>query len=101
MSAGGPHSLDSDSELAAPSRLSLLLERRCLLPSCGRRKRPGLRPPVLGLLEGLLLLLREGADLRLEAGEAAGGGTLLKARFTTELRAAGVDTVNGSDKTFD
>lgn len=75
-STGAPHSLDSDSELAAPSRLSLLLERRCLLPSCGRRKRPGLRPPVLGLLEGLLFRLREGADLRLEAGEAAGRNTV-------------------------
>lgn len=60
--------------LAAPSKFSLLLERRCLLPSWGRRSRPGLRPPllVLGLLEGLLVRLREGADFLLEAGEAVG-----------------------------
>lgn len=64
----------SASGLAAPSRFSLLLESRCLLPSWGRRRRPGLRPPlpVFGLLEGLLVRLREGADFLLEAGEAVG-----------------------------
>ena len=70
----GAPSRGSASELAAPSRLSLLLERRCLLPSWGRRSRPGLRPPlpVFGLPEGLLVRLREGADFLLEAGEAVG-----------------------------
>lgn len=62
----------SPSELAAPSRFSLLLDSRCLVLSWGRRSRPGLRPPlpILGLLEGLLVLLREGADFLLEAGDA-------------------------------
>lgn len=64
----------SASGLAAPSRLSLLLERRCRLPSWGRRSRPGLRPPLplFGLPEGLLVRLREGADFLLGAGEAVG-----------------------------
>ncbi len=72
--ACGAPSRGSASGLAAPSRFSLLLERRCLLPSWGRRSRPGLRPPlpVFGLPEGLLVLLREGADFLLEAGEAVG-----------------------------
>lgn len=63
---------DSHSELAAPSRFSLLLESRCLLLSWGRRSRPGLRPPlpIFGLPEGLLVRLREGADFLLEAGDA-------------------------------
>lgn len=74
VSACAALSRGSASALAAPSRFSLLLERRCLLPSCGRRSRPGLRPPlpVLGLPEGLLVRLREGADFLLEAGEAVG-----------------------------
>lgn len=60
------------SALAAPSRFSLLLESLCLLPSWGRHSRPGPWPPlpILGLLEGLLLRLREGADFLLQAGEA-------------------------------
>lgn len=72
VSASCAKSLGSASGLAAPSRFSLLLERRCLLPSWGRRSRPGLRPPlpVFGLPEGLLVRLREGADFLLEAGEA-------------------------------
>lgn len=67
----------SASGLAAPSRFSLLLESQCLLPSWGRHSRPGLRPPlpVFGLLEGLLVRLREGADFLLEAGEAVGETT--------------------------
>lgn len=71
-SACGVLSRGSASGLIAASRFSLLLERRCLLPSWGRRRRPGLRPPlpVFGLLEGLLVRLREGADFLLEAGEA-------------------------------
>lgn len=74
VSACGVPSRGSASGLAAPSRFSLLLERRCLLLSWGRRSRPGLRPPlpVFGLLEGLLVRLREGADFLLEAGEAVG-----------------------------
>lgn len=74
VSACGTPSRGSVSVLAAPSRFSLLLERRCLLPSWGRRSRPGLRPPlpVFGLPEGLLVRLREGADFLLEAGEAVG-----------------------------
>lgn len=72
VSACGAPSRGSASGFAAPSRFSLLLERRCLLPSCGRRSRPCLRPPlpVFGLQEGLLVRLREGADFLLEAGEA-------------------------------
>lgn len=71
----------STSGLAAPSRFSLLLESRCLLPSWGRRSRPGLRPPLLvfGLPEGLLVRLREGADFLLDAGEAVGETTGLNA----------------------
>lgn len=71
-SACGALSRASASGLAAASRFSLLLERRCLLPSWGRRRRPALRPPlpVFGLLDGLLARLREGADFLLEAGEA-------------------------------
>lgn len=72
VSASCAKSRGSASGLAAPSRFSLLLERRCLLPSWGRRSRPGLRPPlpIFGLPEGLLVRLREGADFLLEAGEA-------------------------------
>lgn len=72
VSTCGVLSRGSASGLATASRFSLLLERRCLLPSWGRRRRPGLRPPlpVFGLLEGLLARLREGADFLLEAGEA-------------------------------
>lgn len=64
----------SVSGLPAPSRFSLLLESRCLVPSWGSRSRPGLRPPlpIFGLPEGLLVRLREGADFLLEAGEAVG-----------------------------
>ncbi len=74
VSAHGAPSCGSASGFAAPSRFSLLLERRCLLPSWGRRSRPALRPPlaVFGLPEGLLDRLREGADFLLEAGEAVG-----------------------------
>lgn len=74
VSACAVPSRGSASALATPSKFSLLLERRCLLPSWGRRSRPGLRPPllVLGLPEGLLVRLREGADFLLEAGEAVG-----------------------------
>lgn len=74
LSVCGAPSCSSVSGLAAPSRFSLLLERRCLLPSWGRRSRPDLRPPLLvfGLPEGLLVRLREGADFLLEAGEAVG-----------------------------
>lgn len=74
VSGCGIPSRGSTSGLAAPSRFSLLLERRCLLPSWGRRSRPGLRPtlPVFGLPEGLLVRLREGVDFLLEAGEAVG-----------------------------
>lgn len=72
VSACAAPSRGSASEFAPASRFSLLLERRCLLLSWGRRSRPGLRPPPLlfGLPEGLLLLLNEGADFLLEAGEA-------------------------------
>ena len=65
---------DSASGLAAPSRFSLLSERRFLPPSWGRRRRPGLRHPLptFGLLEGLLVRLRDGADFLLAAGEAVG-----------------------------
>lgn len=78
----GASSRGSASALAAPSRFSLLLERRCLLLSWGRRNRPGLRPPlpVFGLPEGLLFRLREGADFLLEAGEAVGEVPRLKPR---------------------
>lgn len=62
----------SASEDAAPSKFSLLLDSRCLLPSWGSRRRPGRRAPDFGLPEGLLFRLREGADLLLEAGEAVG-----------------------------
>lgn len=61
----------SASPLAAPSRFSLLLDSRCLLPSWGRRRRPGRRLPLLfGLPDGLLVRLRDGADFLLEAGDA-------------------------------
>lgn len=67
----------SASGFAAPSRFSLLLESQCLPPSLARRKRAGLRPPLLlfGLPEGLLDRLSEGADFLLEAGEAVGETT--------------------------
>lgn len=85
-SACSAPSLGSASGLAAPSRFSLLLERRCLLPSWGRRSRPGLRPPpvVLGLPEGLLVRLREDVDFLLGAGDADGGNQRVNSSFTTE-----------------
>lgn len=67
-------SLGSASASAAASRFSLLLERRCLLPSWGRRSRAGLRPPLLdlGLPEGLLVRLRDGEDFLVDAGDTVG-----------------------------
>lgn len=75
-STGCAPSLDSASGFGLLSKFSLLLESRCLLPSWGSRSRPGLRPPVFGLPEGLLVRLREGADLLLEAGDAVGNHSL-------------------------
>lgn len=70
-SVSGGGGSGSASAPAAPSRFSLLLESRCLLPSWGRRRRPGRRLPLLfGLLDGLLVRLRDGADFLLEAGDA-------------------------------
>lgn len=50
------------------SRFSLLLQSRCLLPSCGRRRRPCFRPVFLGLLLGLLFLLNGLHTLLIEHG---------------------------------
>lgn len=69
-SAGCAPSRVSASGFGAPSRFSLLLESRCLLPNWGKRSRPGLRLLLFGLPEGLLVRLREGADLRLAVGDA-------------------------------
>ncbi len=44
--------------LLQASRFSLLLQSRCRLPSWGRRRRPCFRPVFLGLLPGLLFLLK-------------------------------------------
>lgn len=54
--------------LLQASRFSLLLQSRCLLPSCGRRRRPCFRPVFFGLLPGLLFLLNGLHTLLIEHG---------------------------------
>lgn len=67
----------SASGFAAASRFSLLLDSQCLPLRLARRKRAALRPPLLllGLPDGLLVRLSEGADFLLVAGEAVGETT--------------------------